>query len=110
MYSGKNTEKSNAISQLANLSPKTVAWALVAFGVGVINFGIFNGESSVENYHELKATQKQLVGVVNKLKAENDSLQTEIIKIKQSSSYADKVLRDKYHITEEDEEIIFFAD
>jgi cell division protein FtsB len=47
---------------------------------------------------------------VDKLKADNQELSEEIRKIKSSPAYARKVLRDKYHVTDANEKIIFFAD
>ena len=44
------------------------------------------------------------------IEAENARLQEEITKIKVSKSYARKVLREKYHTTDENEHIVFFAD
>lgn len=110
MYSSKNTGKTSFFSFLLNASPRAFAWWLVVFGVAVINFGIYNGESSVESYQELRTSQQELSQVVNRLKSENEVLQTEISKLKNSPSYAEKVLRDKYHVTGPNEEIIFFVD
>jgi cell division protein FtsB len=47
---------------------------------------------------------------VDKLKTDNQELSEEIRKIKSSPAYARKVLRDKYHVTDANEKIIFFAD
>ena len=44
------------------------------------------------------------------LKAENEHLAGEIIQIKESKAYARKVLREKYHVTDENEKIIYYAD
>jgi cell division protein FtsB len=47
---------------------------------------------------------------VSELEAENASLSQEILRIKESKSYARKVLRDKYHVTDDDEKIVYYAD
>jgi cell division protein FtsB len=68
------------------------------------------GEHSVSTYFSLKESQKVMSVAVTKLKAENSKLADEIVKLKKSKNYAKKVLRDKYHLTEEGEKIIFFAE
>ena len=62
------------------------------------------------NYLELTRSKHTLEKAIGKLEAEKINLEGEIKKIKSSKSYAQKVLRDNYHLLEEDEQILFFAD
>lgn len=78
--------------------------------IGVITLGIMRGESSLTHYWQLKNSQIVLENAVNALKQENSLLSEEIIKLKESPGYAKKVLKDKYHITEPDEDIVYFAE
>lgn len=80
-------------------------WASVVFAIG-----IFRGETSVSRYLSLKDSEVVLSKAVANLEIENNKLEDEIFKLKKSKSYARKVLRDKYHVTETDEKIIYFAD
>lgn len=76
----------------------------------VLVIGIIRGERSIGNYFELQHSRDVLKKRVDSLQTENTHLSREILKITKSKSYAKKVLRDKYHITDEDEKIVFFAD
>jgi len=76
----------------------------------VIGIGMVRGESSFTTYFELKRSKEILGKTVNNLEAENRDLSQEIDKIRKSKEYARKVLRDKYHVTDPDESIIFFAE
>ncbi len=83
---------------------------LLVFGVVVLVTGMLRGGSSLRTYWELRASRDILQETINNLKNQSENLQLEITKIKQSSDYAKKVLRDKYHVTEPNESIVFFAD
>ncbi|MBC7533110.1 MAG: septum formation initiator family protein [Oligoflexus sp.] len=78
--------------------------------VGVLLIGTLRGETSIFDYFKLRKSQEVLEATVDKLKTGNEDLSEEIRKIKGSPDYARKVLRDKYHVTEGNEKIIFFAD
>ncbi len=83
---------------------------LVGAGAVILNLGILRGDSSIESYFELEDSQKILLERVNNLETENASLNHEIMKLKESPVYARKVLRDKYHVTDPDEDIVFFVE
>lgn len=76
----------------------------------VLLVGTFRGEGSVLDYFKLRKSLGVLEATIDKLEAGNKELSDEIHKIKASPDYARKVLRDKYHVTDPDEKIIFFAD
>jgi len=76
----------------------------------VLMIGTLRGEVSIMDYFKLRKSLNILEGTVEKLKTDNQDLSEEIRKIKSSPAYARKVLRDKYHVTEANEKIIFFAD
>lgn len=84
--------------------------ALMVATIAVIVIGVFRGQSSLTHYWQLKDSQSVLQKTVDELKHENAKLSEEIIKLKESPGYAKKTLKDKYHITEPDEDIVYFAD
>ena len=98
--------------------PTGIAALLLERGVGflycfatlVIAVGVFRGETSVGKFFSLSKSNVILEEAVVGLKAENEHLAGEIIQIKESKAYARKVLREKYHVTDENEKIIYYAD
>lgn len=78
--------------------------------ISVLLIGTLRGENSILDYFKLRKSQDILESTIRKLKANNEGLSEEIRKIKNSPEYARKVLRDKYHITDPNENIMFFAD
>ena len=80
-------------------------WATIVFATGMAR-----GQSSLSRYLSLKDSEIVLSKTVADIERENKRLETEIFKLKQSKDYARKVLRDKYHVTDTDEKIIYFAD
>ncbi len=89
---------------------KVLLSSILGFGVLVLAVGMVRGESSISSYIELRQSHAVMVETVKGLSNKNIKLINEISKIRKSPKYARKVLRDKYHITEEGERIVFFAD
>jgi cell division protein FtsB len=87
-----------------------VVASLLLGGAAVVSLGLLRGASSLGRYRELQRSRDVLAATVDGLKRENDELAAEIMRLKKSPSYAKKVLRDKYHVTEPDEDIVFFAE
>ena len=83
---------------------------LLVFGIIVLGVGIVRGSSSLTHKYRLERSAAVLRQQLAQLEAENHTLANEISKIKNSRSYARKVLRDRYHLTEHGENIVFFAD
>lgn len=83
---------------------------LVIFGIAVLGFGTIRGDNTFASFFSLRESRKILTETVDSLRNENKNLAEEINKIKSSPAYARKVLREKYHLTEENEKIVFFAD
>lgn len=83
-----------------------LAWSATV----VLIVGVVRGRSSIGAYFKLKESARKLEAAVAALEAENREMQMEIERIKSSKSYARKVLRDKYHVTDSDEKIIFFTE
>lgn len=83
-----------------------LAW----FAVVVLMVGVVRGRSSIGTYFKLKASAGKLEAAVAVLESGNREMQEEIERIKSSKNYARKVLRDKYHVTDSDEKIIFFTE
>jgi cell division protein FtsB len=83
---------------------------LYGFATVIIAIGIFRGETSIGKYFALTKSQVVLEETVASLRTENEHLQDEITRIKESKAYARKVLREKYHVTDANEKIIYYAD
>ena len=81
-------------------------WAATA----MILIGVLRGQTSIASYFSLIKSKHILEETVQNLQNENEKLSEEITRIKESKSYARKVLREKYHVTEEGEKIIYYAD
>ena len=82
---------------------------LFAF-IAVITNGMIQGKTQFTTYFKLRKSEDVLSAAVEKLESENRQLELEINKINESPDYARKVLRDKYHVTEEGERILFFGE
>lgn len=83
---------------------------LILFGIVVLATGIVRGRSSISHSYHLERNANILRRQIAQLVAENVVLEAEITRMKESSSYARKVLRDKYHLLDNGENIMFFAD
>lgn len=83
---------------------------LVLAGIVIVNIGMVRGSSSFASYGELTKSRDLMRATVEGLRKENADLQSEIHRLKRSPTYAKKVLRDKYHVTDPDEDIVFFAE
>ena len=83
---------------------------LYVYATLVISVGVFRGETSIGRYFSLIKSRAVLEEAVSGLRTENSRLSEEISRIKQSKEYARKVLREKYHVTDEDEKIVYYAD
>ena len=92
------------------LEPKFVVPGFLVAAAIVLNIGIVRGESSVHQYFELQKSKVLLAETVEHLEDHNDYIEGEISKLRESPEYARKVLKDKYHVTDDNEKIIFFAD
>ena len=90
--------------------PGGAATVLLVAGLGVACLGMIRGTTTISSYYELKKSREILLRTVSALQGENNRLSAEIERIRTSPNYAKKVLRDKYHLTEPDEDIVFFAD
>ena len=78
--------------------------------MAILLFGTARGEKSFDKYFDLKRSKDVLRQSIVNLRSENQKIGEEIAKIKSSSDYAQKILRDRYHIKDQNENIIFFAD
>ncbi|NRA44613.1 MAG: septum formation initiator family protein [Oligoflexales bacterium] len=94
----------------ANYLDTRIHHALLIAAILTLSIASFRGKTSVLDYFDLKESSLVLKDALNKIELDIERLRLEIKRIKESPSYAHKVLRDKYHITEEGESIIFFAD
>jgi len=98
----------NKLKKIAD--PPLVIAILLTYGVAVLCIGVMRGESSIFRLFELRKSQELLDKAVQGIEAENQSLNEEITKLRKSKNYARKVLRDRYHVTDPDENIVFFPD
>lgn len=92
------------------MKPQNILTWVLIFGAVVLTTGVLRGEHSISSFFSLQTSKDVLSEAVAKLEKENNDLESEILKLKKSKDYAKKVLRDKYHIKEDDEKVIFFAD
>ena len=83
---------------------------ILLFGTVVLLVGIWRGENSIAHSYHLQRSAEALRQHIAQLTADNKQLADEIKKLRNSKSYARRVLRDRYHLVEDDENIIFFAD
>lgn len=83
---------------------------LLLFGVIVLLVGVWRGENSITHSYHLQRSAEILRQHIAQLTAGNKRLADEINKLHNSKSYAQKVLRDRYHLVDDDENIVFFAD
>lgn len=83
---------------------------ICVFALLVVLNGIVRGSSGILDYFRVQETRDTMAKTVENLEKENESLTEEITKLKTSKSYARKILREKYHTTEENEHIVFFAE
>lgn len=82
--------------------------ALIGLFSAVLILGMLRGDRSLGDYYALKHKQKILQKTVTHLETEIHELQEEIRRIENSEEYAQKVLRDKYHLLSEGEQMILF--
>lgn len=86
-------------------------WALMtilSFGVAVLILGTVRGKTSVLSFFDLRESRDILLASNQRLSEENRMLSLEIEKIQQSTSYARRLLKDKYHVLQPGEKIHFF--
>jgi cell division protein FtsB len=89
---------------------KAILSTLAILAALVLLIGSGRGEKTFSDYFELKASREVLKQAVERLEKDIARLEIEITKINESRSYAEKVYRDKYHFTEENETIMFISD
>lgn len=89
---------------------KTITTCLFGLVLAVLFNSIMRGNDNIFNYFELLESQKILEKAINDIESEIKSAEEEITKIKSSPNYAEKVLKDRFHVIDKNEKIIFFAD
>ena len=72
--------------------------------------GGIRGGQYFYNYLSLRDSHNILKVTTFRIEAVIKNLENEIEKIQSSSSYARKILRDKFQVTDKNENILFFAD
>lgn len=80
------------------------------YAAAVLIVSTVRGSSGVSSYFDLKESEEKLQATVEGLRDENKQLTLEIERIEKSDSYALKILRDRYHLVQDHERIIFFSD
>ena len=76
----------------------------------VLSIGMIRGKTGMKTYFELRQSELILARTTSKLEQDIQNLRREIAKIENSREYVRKVLRDKYHEMNDDEEFFFFKD
>lgn len=87
-----------------------VGLGIILAAAVVLSVGMIRGENTVTAYWDLLKSREILEQAVQGLEKENRQLSSEITKIRTSGEYAKRVLKDKYHLTEPNETILFYAD
>jgi cell division protein FtsB len=85
------------------------ASALLLLAGFVLLVGTIRGEHSISTYFELQRSADVLSARIKALEIENQATSDEIHRLKKSSDYARKVLRDQYHVLDSNENIIFYS-
>ena len=80
------------------------------FFVFLLVFHTLRDFEKYTNYLKLSQSSQVLEETLEELRSKNAELKEEIEKIRNSKNYARKVLRERYHLTEDDEKIIFFSE
>lgn len=87
------------------------SYRLIILGASLLFLlGIFRGPNPIAPFLELTKSHDVLKRSIEITKAKADRISSEIKRIEENPEYARKVLKDKYHITDENESIVFFAD
>ena len=72
--------------------------------------GILKTRNNISSYIALNKSCQVLEKTIQELEQDIRGLEEEILRINQSKSYVSKLLKDRYHIVNENEEILFLAD
>jgi len=91
-------------------NPMTITFFLVGLGLYSIILSTLRGGGELFDYINIQRSLSLLKQNISKLEKKAQNLEHEIFRIKNSREYAKKVLKDRYHLTDENESIMFFAD
>ena len=80
------------------------------FRCATIGSKLYQRGGGLFHYLNLQKSKAILSITIEELKAEIKAMEKEIDRIESSKSYALRILKDKYHLTTKDEEVLFFAD
>ena len=83
---------------------------LIFLGALLLVVSSVRGGGGLFHYLNLQKSKAILSITIEELKAEIKAMEKEIDRIESSKSYALRILKDKYHLTTKDEEVLFFAD
>lgn len=84
--------------------------AISIFAMTILLLGVVRGDIGFFEYQSLARAQELLERTNGELSKEIRGLRLEVKRLETSSAYARKVLRDKYHLTDDHEQIVFFSD
>lgn len=76
----------------------------------LLTIGIVRGSIDTLRYFELKKSLTELQQATYELRNENKNIELEVLNIKTSPQYAKKILKDRFHMTEDNEDLVFMAD
>ena len=83
---------------------------VILLSLGTLTFGVIRSQNSWDTYQKLTKGRDVLKKHVTDLELETQNLSQEIERLKTSPIYAKKTLKDKYHETEQQEELILMQD
>lgn len=96
-----------------NMNPplltKVFTGIIIAFSA-ILLVGIVRGSIDTLRYFDLKKSFNELKQATHNLRKENQEIELEVHKIKTSPQYAKKILKDRFHMTEDNENIVFLED
>jgi len=93
---------------ISNKITLTMRWALVAV-LGVLLISMATGQSGIANFLELKKNRNELSQVVNELSIENQKLELQLSKLKNSREAQLRFLKREYGYVEQGEYVYHFA-
>lgn len=73
----------------------------------VFLLGITRGNNNALVYYQLKSKKHDLENRISEISQNNETISLDIQRIKEFPQYARRLLKDKFHLTEEGEKLVF---
>ncbi len=89
---------------------RVMTFLIMLYGAVVLNVGLSQGDGFYRQFIALKESEEKLKNALTNLEKGNQELEEELVRLRDSKTYAERVLRDKYHVRKDNEIILFFDD